>query len=115
MLLVFSCSQLKTQRKNNLQFNIVQNDEEHSLSFRSDPASGIQFIFSSEIDKKIGDSQTEERNSFSYTHPRKVKLILPEMDDHIAFSSFPDGQALQLSAVTNYVLGFADKKVWNIH
>jgi hypothetical protein len=75
---------------------------------------GLSYATSRAIAKSLGDKSKADQHPFSFAGPEDVRVEIEPTQTHFIFSSFkstPNGYDARKAS--QFVVGFADKKLWN--
>jgi hypothetical protein len=75
---------------------------------------GFSYVSSRAIAKSLGDKSKADQHPFSFAGPEDVQIEIEPITTHFIFSSFkstPNGYNARKAS--QFVVGFADKKLWN--
>lgn len=107
IFMLFSCAN-KTGSPDVLHLLVTDRGIKQKYSIPMKFSNGLMIVFSEDLKKRS--------NPFSYTAPREVEveIINDDLEDYILFSSFEiDDRKLKKASLSKFVIGLADKKLWN--
>ncbi len=77
---------------------------------------GLYLLTAQSIAEKIGDKAKSLKHPFDFTDPEETQIDVSSPSTHFIFSSFKKlGPTILPKRVSQFVIGIADKRIWNLH
>ncbi len=79
-------------------------------------AKGLHLVTAQSIAEKLGDEVKSRKHLFNFTNPEETQIEITSSRNHLIFSSFKkNGATFAPKKVSQFVIGIADQRIWNLH